>query len=375
MFFSKFKITCKPGIDLKIDSDEETKEDLTSVHGGKCRYGWKCKIYLAARDQYQVSPKIWGHLTDVSHPYTRCRYGEKCFSHLRLLAGGHELKDIVHHAVFYHSRAATASERGFEIEDIILSGFDFFRYWHHKYDQPKILEKMLQEIKKNGYERCLTTPNGDSLLDVARSKMKLPCFKYRRAKLEHFFALLIYTGTAMQSDIRKEFRTDDDISSIEYKWGYVSRTICRAVKLLSEEPPKLLYHGLNGVKAKNGDVVFYDNFVSFSQSFEVAKDFANGNPTVKKPKKTGMILVLDTSQLKDGSKSLVNSYFYFADMRKISKFPGEEEWLFYHNNPPTSEDKDQYQWKLKEIKEVGNVKRMTMSLRKLRPGALSECCG
>jgi len=355
MLGSIFKIG-KLCSDTKVDSDEETKEDLS-----KCPYGGKCKIYLAARDHYKVSNEIWGHLTDFSHPYLKCRYGEKCFSHLRLLAGGHELKDIVHHTVFYHSRAATASERGSTIDKITWAGLCFFKEESRPVcNEDKILDDMLKEIKKNGYEHCLTTPKGNTLLDVAKFKMNLPCFKKRRAKLEHFLALLIYTGTEMQSDIRKEFR--DDICA-NYKWTYVSLMIREAVKLLSEQPPKLLYHGLNGVIAKTGDQVCYDNFVSFSQSYDVAIDFAKGKPTAKTPKQIGMILILDTSELKSWgqanllkSKGLVSQTWYFADMRKISKFPAEQEWLYFPHNIGCLINR----WKLTEVENEGKIKHMTM---------------
>jgi len=351
--------SCAACVDKKIDHCDENKYDTTSVIDGRCPAGGKCKIFVLARDYYHVSFSVLKHLREVSHPFVKCRYGVKCYSHVRLLKGGIDLKDIVHHAVFFHSRAAVASERVFELETGIRHIGKFIL---GKYESicPKkfkdLQENMLMEIKRNGYERCLTKPDGGSLVDVARGKMKDPFFKKNRTTVAHILSLLIYTGTDMQGDIRLYLRSITDGDNINKKWYFTASVICQAIYHLREQPPKILFHGLNGVTAKDKQLIWYDNFISFSESNEVATIFAKGQGgTVKHKDKMelGTVLILDTTRLRLWNKSLINGSIFFANMQRISKFVAEREWLCFPD--------PFFTWQLEKIKGVGNINRMVMT--------------
>lgn len=145
------------------------------------------------------------------------------------------------------------------------------------------------------------------------------------------FSLLIYTGTKAQGEIRRAMRMNPDDRAEAESWKWTIAAIRHAVIKLAETPPAVLYHGLNGVKVTDESSVgvhdigtgAYWNLVSGSMSERVAKDFASGNGgTVRSRSSLGTVLRF-RFQSDDESLQAVAC----ADLRWISKFPYEEEWL------------------------------------------------
>merc|ERR1711884_731885 len=113
---------------------------------------------------------------------------------------------------------------------------------------------MIEEVKRNGYDWVLITPGGGSLLEVARSKRAHPRFQEivqlnkTDVRDEELLALILYTGTDVQGDVRKWLRTPIDSGSLQQmlqvvtsgRWSWTVHNIRKAVKKLCEEPPEVL---------------------------------------------------------------------------------------------------------------------------------------
>eukprot|EP01083_Nonionella_stella_P224870 800036_1 len=62
-----------------------------------------CDIYAKMRYQDIFTEQYLIHLYDYQHPDTTdCKYGDECYAYKRLEAGGNELSDRCHIAIFKH---------------------------------------------------------------------------------------------------------------------------------------------------------------------------------------------------------------------------------------------------------------------------------
>lgn len=152
---------------------------------------------------------------------------------------------------------------------------------------------------------------------------------------------LVYTGTDVQGNLRWWLR--QDIDKYPGKWGRCAHALSRCVGRLEEEPPRWLYHGLNGVKVPEGAEHHgtYDNFISLSTSYEVAAAFAKGHMGTAGPVpgEVATVLCFDVRTFwephicKHGpAKGACHKVFRLADMQWLSKFPAEKEWLMTPGN-------------------------------------------
>ena len=126
------------------------------------------------------------------------------------------------------------------------------------------------------------------------------------------------------------------------EWWWTVQAIRHAAIKLSEPPPRWLYHGLNGVGLLNprkyyaewgpgpgflsdGYVCGYANLISTSMSEDMATTFAKGQGgTVDTAQALGSVLCFDSRR-----EDQANGHHELAtcDLRWISKFPDEQEWL------------------------------------------------
>jgi hypothetical protein len=164
------------------------------------------------------------------------------------------------------------------------------------------------------------------------------------------FALLLYTGTDAQGMIRKALRSPEG-SGAETEWYWTVQAIKHAVIKLSEPPPQFLFHGLNGVRIDQRKTTkIYQNFgfgyanlISTSMSIDMATTFAigaGGTVACSDVSTVGCVLRFDTlntfewsaneMRLGDPSEHCERAY---ADLRWISKFPDEQEWLLVPLRP------------------------------------------
>ena len=139
---------------------------------------------------------------------------------------------------------------------------------------------------------------------------------------------LHYTSTDVQGELRRFLRSDFRLDGPwRLKWQTLTAALRSAAIALHETPPDEMYHGLNGVHVPptdpDDDTGFhYLNFISLSMSLKVAQTFALGIAgTVSKPSTRGTVLFVDMR-----SDSQAEDYAV-ADVRWISKFPDEQEWL------------------------------------------------
>lgn len=139
------------------------------------------------------------------------------------------------------------------------------------------------------------------------------------------FAALLYTGTDAQGDIRRALREPIDHRELADGWRWTIAALRHLVIKLAERPPEWLYHGLNNVRMPGrGDLygsswLSYNNLVSGSMSVKMARLFGKGEKgTVAASSKYGTVLHFDMGR----SRGVLA-----ADMRWISKFGDEQEWL------------------------------------------------
>lgn len=197
------------------------------------------------------------------------------------------------------------------------------------------LRFLLTEFKANGFESELTTSDNRSLVDIARDKMKHPRCKailqstdwrqgHRDLSVAGMLGCIIYTGTEAQGDIRRWLRTP--MSEQKGRWKQTVDVIRAAVLALREDPPATCYHGLNGVELEancyRGFAGQYSNLISVAMDYEVGLNFARGlGGTVNDRNSQGLLLHVDTAEFYS------IGHWVLADMRLISKFPDETEWL------------------------------------------------
>mmetsp|Transcript_87236 Transcript_87236/g.152249 ORF Transcript_87236/g.152249 Transcript_87236/m.152249 type:complete len:242 (+) Transcript_87236:170-895(+) len=183
---------------------------------------------------------------------------------------------------------------------------------------------------------------GGSLVDIARAKRLEPRYLEIVAKNKsdltdaELLGCVVYTGTAAQGNIRLWLRSKRNESDPK-KWWVTANAIRRAVAKLKEDPPEWLYHGLNGVHVEvspvtgHAEIFQYGNFISASMSNDVSTDFAKGEGgTVDSPSQSGTVLHIHAPSFCKQHLHGESDYgrnWVMADMRWISKFPSEEEWL------------------------------------------------
>lgn len=147
------------------------------------------------------------------------------------------------------------------------------------------------------------------------------------------FAGLLYTGSDVQGIIRKALREPLENIELAEGWSWTIRALEHLVIKLAERPPQFLYHGLNNVKPNPTAVVStgeicgsYNNFVSGSMSLEMARTFAQGEGgTVASAARYGTVFHFNTIPSAMGN----NLSVLCADMRWLSKFADEQEWLMH----------------------------------------------
>ena len=205
------------------------------------------------------------------------------------------------------------------------------------------------EVIANGFERVLTTKDGQKLRCIVNQKLKHPrnlhlskikpykysdetcelCFDEMLSSLffvslfSPFFrfcfvsllTVILYTGCDCYSDLRSKQRNGD----VE-TWKIFDATLNDALLKLRQDPnePKIsrLYSGMKnvGIDAKNlPSIIQLDTFTSFSWDANVAYQFAGFD---------GCILKLD---LTNRTRSLV--FNSISDVSWISKFEDEKEFL------------------------------------------------
>jgi len=223
--------------------------------------------------------------------------------------------------------------------------------WQHEQEQLQrngifLLQAEL-DAHNLGFERRLLTDvvpdkrRHPRLLEAFQAKPHLATYQNRKesnhavpAMLKtcevldaELWAGLIYTGTDAQGDIRRWLRLPVDGCSEACDWKWTIIALKHLAVKLAEEPPTRLFHGLNNVLPPSeagltgldpfDRVMSYNNLVSGSMSLPMARIFALGEGgTVVKQARRGLVMHIAPSP-----------HVVVADMRWISKFPTEEEWL------------------------------------------------
>jgi len=174
-------------------------------------------------------------------------------------------------------------------------------------------------------------------------RLQVPLFAFMKGRPVtdvELFVLVLYTGTEAQGQIRRALRQKDG-SAEEWRWTTIA--IRHAVIKLAEDPPESLYHGLNGVRLSDETLVCnergtlaaiygtyystYFNLISGSMDEDIARDFAAGaGGTVASPSTVGTVLCFCHWDSCSGSPMRMG-FAACADLRWISKFPYEQEWL------------------------------------------------
>jgi len=142
---------------------------------------------------------------------------------------------------------------------------------------------------------------------------------------------LLYTGTDAQGQIRKALReaTSNTDTETACGWRWTLTALRHLIAKLAEDPPERLYHGLNNVRPPSTDSLWgsgwasYNNVVSGSMALEVAKIFAKGEGgTVVNAKHFGTVFHFNLEKSNETYPAML-----CADVRWLSKFADEREWL------------------------------------------------
>ena len=357
----------------------------------KCPGGSSCAFYQAF-NAYDFSQDGYHHLTALEHPMTPCRHGRACRAHARLRAGGREFKDVCHCCLYTHGRpdravwpddivpiskseimgggggaAPKAAGYGALYGDGSAETRGIFGLQGGRTDTADIMHTLetsgtdlvCGELQAHGLEHEMRLLGVVAELRrhprLAEAQAALsPSKRYgaRKASNEissqpvldvELLALLLYTGTDAQGKIRWAIRSKPEADVSVGGWFWTIQAIRHAVIKLSEDPPKQLHHGLNGVfidesvlpaqvfdwKTKScpekpsvpSQAFGYANLISTSMSVDMATTFAKGEGgTVASAQTHGSVLSFDTTV------GFTHELAY-ADLRWISKFPDEQEWL------------------------------------------------
>ena len=368
-----------------------TTPGLSCPHGEQCEHFLNFKAYNFSLDAYH-------HMTSVEHTKVPCKHGRACHAHARLCAGARDFNDVCHCTLYTHGRAELAEwpEGVVSImsqkDNSYCNGYGtdghqafYGRHTNGQGNGIPVDEKM--RINHNGAD--LTLEQTLQALDV--NGVDLICSELRAHELEHemhllnsvvptlrehprlkeaegcvspckltstqgkilskipvtdleLFSLLLYTGTEAQGMLRKALRSTNCDNPLD-GWWWTIQLIRHAVIKLSEPQPQTLYHGLNGVvlfEDKSGNTPLvpnalnYANFISTSMSKEIATVFAvgaGGTVDDSDAHLVGTVLCFPNYYSNRAHELAV------ADMRWISKFPDEQEWLMmplgYEGNVPT----------------------------------------
>lgn len=177
---------------------------------------------------------------------------------------------------------------------------------------PRLKEAHSTELHPHGF-----------YIDVWRTVKRMPVLDVE------IFAGLLYTGTDAQGSIRKALREPVENIDFAESWSWTIRALQHLIIKLDEQPPDFLYHGLNNVRPnpnswsqQTGQLRgSYNNFVSGSMSLDMARTFAKGEGgTVTSAGRYGTVFHFNTHQVAGTS-------MFCADMRWLSKFADEQEWL------------------------------------------------
>mmetsp|Transcript_53949 Transcript_53949/g.94619 ORF Transcript_53949/g.94619 Transcript_53949/m.94619 type:complete len:396 (+) Transcript_53949:121-1308(+) len=342
-----------------------------------CPAGQDCEHFIAFSN-YQFSKEGLQHLQAYTHLVRPCRYRRECRAHRRLCEGGWRFADQCHCAMFSHGRPGRADWKGAPA----MAGADpaycgpqsaktaggRLLVWPDLEDEAAALELdgialvqaeleahgfgyemwMLEGVvpEKRNHPRLIEAHESEPLAlktwgfvpDKEERLAKMQAIKRKPILDVELFAGLLYTGTDAQGEIRRALRMPVSEISIAEGWRWTLTALRHLIIKLAENPPERLYHGLNNVRPPSPDTTWgggvggvdhgrswtsYNNFVSGSMSLEMAKIFARGEGcTVSKATITefGSVFHFDMENAK-------NCAVICADMRWISKFADEQEWL------------------------------------------------
>ena len=359
-----------------------TTPGLSCPHGEQCEHFQNFKAYNFSLDAYH-------HMTSVEHTKVPCKHGRACHAHARLCAGARDFNDVCHCTLYTHGRAEL-SEWPEGVVSIMSQkdnsycngyGTDGHQAFYGSHTAGQInglpvdekmrinhngedltLEQKLQALDINGVDLICSELRAhglehemhllNSVVPTLREHPRLkeaegsvsPCKLHGQGKILskipvtdlELFSLLLYTGTEAQGMLRKALRSTNGDKTLD-GWWWTIQLIRHAVIKLSEPQPQTLYHGLNGVvliEQSCGDkgwktglvpnALNYANFISTSMSKEIATVFAVGaGGTVKQSDAhmVGTVLCFPNIEREYAHELAI------ADMRWISKFPDEQEWL------------------------------------------------
>jgi len=176
----------------------------------------------------------------------------------------------------------------------------------------------------DGLEAEEADGGGAAQRKAAAMKADYTWLKFQPVLEIELFAALLYTGTDAQGQIRKALRNESDSEAQSWYWTIVA--LRHLVIKLAETPPDWLFHGLNNVRPPTRESIYgggwvsYNNMISGSMSLPMGRRFALGEEGTAGPNRSNVGTVLHINMT--DQEGIVA-----ADMRWISKFPDEQEWL------------------------------------------------
>jgi len=318
-----------------------TKKSLCAVTP-LCALGQKCPLYRECKDQYKFSEAALQHLRAGNHgPRCACRYGQECRAFMRLSAGGCRLDDQIHAFLYAHpprSRegklpAGLSPMKAGGVGDI--PGVDTKTYEFHRNDvryqvmapagydpNADYAMQLMAEMRRNGHGHELTTPEGRSLLDVARSYRTHEFHAALGMPLNdgELLALVAYTGCDANYAM-----TGCHLKGDNYMWKVFDFCLSMAVGIIGRHMQGLesvpLFFGLEAVmidKFREGHFICHQ---SMSMSRDVAESFRKSRGLVGTYCKVRKDQPAESHALCDALK------LYCAPVFWISKFPDEQEVL------------------------------------------------
>lgn len=366
-------------------SPELSHEFDGSVHAVTapvCEHGARCAILARCKEAYQCSEEAFAHLTSCYHgERTACRYGDKCRSHIRLVAGGARLDDRCHELIYVHPprrRMCDMSSKGFNplkyiegnqcygtvgeighcITVVVTRGTAALRYPMKVPKEAKFklspeadhLKALLAEVKRNGCGSQLSTPDGQDVVSIARSYREHPFHVSIGKPLNdgELLALVLYTGCDCNYELTRCLLRDDYET-----WCVFDFTLSTAIGVLSwhsraSEVP--LYTGLADIYVDSKFVVpcgaegvFLKCHTSMSTKKEVAEQFRGGK---------GVLITVPPQTCSKSSCFFGSKLGGMAPVDWISKFGANESEVLFSRFT-------WYSWQFKQVSCANGCQQVT----------------
>eukprot|EP01084_Bolivina_argentea_P096780 173980_1 len=212
-----------------------------------------CPIYLSMKEAHEYSVDHLSHICEFQHfkdeftQKVKCRYGDECYSFVRLDKGGATIKDQCHLKIFRHPPRRRLIKLQDNMKQFLVNknvthnhgihipvGYDEKVFNYNQADG--YLNALIFEVIFNGFKSdlCLQTEDIDndifSILQIVDQKMKCKRHQMMQSPLNRgeMLAFLLYTGCECNYDLCSSQRNGN-----YQKWKWFDFCLFNGIQKLS----------------------------------------------------------------------------------------------------------------------------------------------